>query len=221
MGKIVFYYTLLSPPSRAVLLTGKALGIEFDLRNVDLIKGEHLSDEFKKLNPQHTIPLINDNGVIIYDSHAICAYLVDKYATTDSLYPKDLAKRAEVDARLHFDTGFLFARLRFLYEPILYFGSKEVPQDKVQYIEKCYPLMEAFLERGKYLCGNELTIADFCCVATVSSLGHYGSIDSAKYPKLLAWLGRMAELPYYKSLCGEGGDLLVKTVDDMLKKNRG
>lgn len=241
MGKIVFYYTLLSPPSRAVLLTGKALGIEFDLKNIDLIKGEHLSDEFKKvirknnfisliykfligmqLNPQHTIPLINDNGVIIYDSHAICAYLVDKYAKDDSLYPKDLAKRAEVNARLHFDTGFLFARLRFLYEPILYFGSSEVPKDKVQYIEKCWPLMEAFLERGPYLCGNELTIADFCCVATISSLGHHGgSITADKYPKFSGWLKRMAELPYYESLCAEGGDLLVKTVDEMIKKNRG
>lgn len=50
MGKIVFYYTLLSPPSLAVLLTGKALDIEFDLINVDLIKGEHLSAEFKKVN---------------------------------------------------------------------------------------------------------------------------------------------------------------------------
>lgn len=48
--KIVFYYTLLSPPSRAVLLTGNALGIQFDLKNVDLIKGEHLSEEFKKVN---------------------------------------------------------------------------------------------------------------------------------------------------------------------------
>lgn len=50
MSKIVLYYTLLSPPSRAVLLTGKALGIEFDLKNVDLLKGEHLSEEFKKVN---------------------------------------------------------------------------------------------------------------------------------------------------------------------------
>lgn len=143
----------------------------------------------------------------------------DKYGKNDSLYPKDLAKRAEVDARLHFDTGFLFARLRFLYEPILYYGSTEVPEDKVKYIEMCWPLMEAFLERGPYLCGNEMTIADFCCVATVSSLGHYGSIDASKYPKLLGWLRRMAELPYYKTLNGEGGDLLIKTVDEMVAKN--
>lgn len=173
-----------------------------------------------QLNPQHTIPLINDNGVIIYDSHAICAYLVDKYAETDQLYPKDLAKRAEVDARLHFDTGFLFARLRFLFEPILYDGSSVVSTDKVEYIEKCWPLIEAFLERGAYLCGNELTIADFCCVATISSIGHYGG-SIHKYPKLMAWLNRMAELPYYESLCAKGANMLIKTVDRMIEKNRG
>lgn len=131
-----------------------------------------------------------------------------------------MAKRAEVDARLHFDTGFLFARLRFLYEPILYFGSSELPTDKVQYIEKCWPLIEAFLERGSYLCGDELTIADFCCVATISSLGHHGGGSINKYPKLTGWLKRMAELPYYESLCGEGADLLIKTVDEMIEKNR-
>lgn len=132
-----------------------------------------------------------------------------------------MAKRSEVNARLHFDTGFLFARLRFLYEPIIYDGSGDVPQDKVQYIQKCWPLMEAFLERGPYLCGNELTIADFCCAATVSSLGHYASIDGDKYPKLLKWFKRMTELPYYTSSCGEGGDLLIKTVDELVKQNRG
>lgn len=243
MGKIVFYYTLLSPPSRAVLLTGNALGLEFELINVDLIKGEQLTEEFKKvtsllielswrtltdcdieiselqLNPQHTIPLIIDNGTIIYDSHAICAYLCDKYGNTDQLYPKDLVKRAEVDARLHFDTGFLFARLRFLFEPILYYGATELPEDKVQYVEKCWPIMEAFLERGPYLCGNELTIADYCCVATVSSVGHYGG-DLDKYPKLTGWLRRMKDLPDYERLCGKGGDLLVETVGQILAKNR-
>lgn len=178
------------------------------------------NDFMKQLNPQHTIPMINDNGVVVYDSHAIAAYLVDKYGKDDKLYPKDLAKRAEVNARLHFDTGFLFARLRFLYEPILYNGSSVVPQDKVEYLQKCWPLMEAFLEKHNYVCGNEMTIADLCCVATISSVGHYGPIDSAKYPKLLAWLKRMAQLPYYNEANGIGAEMLIKSVDDMLMKNK-
>lgn len=42
----VLYYLPPSAPCRAVLLLGKLLNIEFDLRLVDLMKGEHLKPEF-------------------------------------------------------------------------------------------------------------------------------------------------------------------------------
>jgi hypothetical protein len=38
--------------------------------------------------------------------------LISKYGKDDSLYPKDLQKRAVVDQRLHFDSSILFPRLR-------------------------------------------------------------------------------------------------------------
>lgn len=63
------------------------------------------------MNPQHTVPTLDDDGFYIWDSHAISAYLIGKYAKDDSLYPKDLQKRAVIDQRLHFDSGILFPRL--------------------------------------------------------------------------------------------------------------
>lgn len=63
------------------------------------------------MNPQHTVPTMDDDGFIIWDSHAIGAYLVEKYGNDESLYPKDLQKRAVVDQRMHFDSGVLFPRL--------------------------------------------------------------------------------------------------------------
>lgn len=63
------------------------------------------------MNPQHTVPLLDDDGYLLADSHAINAYLVQKYGKDDSLYPKDLKKRGKVDERLHFDNGTLFRRL--------------------------------------------------------------------------------------------------------------
>ncbi|KAJ6647179.1 Glutathione S-transferase 1 [Pseudolycoriella hygida] len=196
-SKIILYYLSLSPPVRSVLLTAEALGIELELRNVNLLDGEHLTPEFTKLNPQHTVPTIDDNGVIIYDSHVICGYLVDKYAKDDSLYPKDLLKRAQVDARLHFDTGFLFARTRFIFEPIFFFGESEAPKYKIEYLQKCWSLMEAFLENGKFVCGDSITIADYCCIATISSVDTVAPIDAEKYPKLTAWKKLMEGLPNY------------------------
>lgn len=57
---------------------------------------------------------------MIWDSHAITAYLVEKYASDDGLYPKDLQKRAVVDQRLHFDSSILFPRVQNLVVVILH-----------------------------------------------------------------------------------------------------
>lgn len=46
---ITLYYTILSPPSRTILLVAKAIGIELELKNIDLQKGEHLTPEFLKV----------------------------------------------------------------------------------------------------------------------------------------------------------------------------
>lgn len=46
---IDFYYTLGSPPCRSVLLTAKALGLELNLKPLELHHGEHLKPEFVKV----------------------------------------------------------------------------------------------------------------------------------------------------------------------------
>ncbi|KAJ6635887.1 Glutathione S-transferase 1 [Pseudolycoriella hygida] len=218
-SKIILYHLSLSPPVRSVLLTAKALGIELELRDVNFLKGEQFESEYLKINPQHTIPTIDDNGVIIYDSHAICGYLVDKYATDDSLYPKDIVARAHVNARLHFDTGFLFARLRYMFEPIFFYGENEIPKWKIEYMQKCWDLMEAFLANGQYVCGDTITIADYCCIATISSVDKVAPIDVAKYPKLLAWIELMQALPVYQ-VNVEGANAIQEALFDTLAKRK-
>ena len=47
---ITLYYLSLSPPVRAVLLTGNALGVEFTLKEVNLFGLEHLSPEYIKVH---------------------------------------------------------------------------------------------------------------------------------------------------------------------------
>lgn len=63
------YYIPGSAPCRAVLLTAKVLGVPLNLKQTDLMKGEHLTPEFLKLNPQHTIPTINDNGFNLWERY--------------------------------------------------------------------------------------------------------------------------------------------------------
>ncbi|KAG4066824.1 hypothetical protein HA402_012891 [Bradysia odoriphaga] len=219
-SKIVLFYRPLSPPSRAVLLTAKAIGLNLELKDINVLTGEHLTPEFRKLNPQHTIPTINDNGIVVYDSHAISAYLVDKYSDNDSLYPKDLVRRAHVNSRLHFNSGFLFARLRYLFEPIFFMNEDVIPEWKVEYIQKCWIFMEEFLEKGNYVCGDELTIADFCCIATVSSIDKIAVIDPVKFPRLLAWTRRMQAIPFYSSENAKGAAAFQKSLLSTVAKRK-
>ncbi|XP_033154149.1 chitinase-like protein Idgf5 [Drosophila mauritiana] len=110
--KLILYGMDISPPVRACKLTLRALKLDYEYKEMDLLAGDHFKDEFLKKNPQHTVPLLEDNGALIWDSHAIVCYLVDKYAKSDELYPRDLVLRARVDQRLFFDASILFMSLR-------------------------------------------------------------------------------------------------------------
>merc|ERR1719370_636707 len=95
---------LLSGPCRGPMLTAKALGLELNLKKLDLFAGEHRKPEFVAINPQHVVPTLVDGDFTLWESRAISAYLVNKYGKDDSLYPKDPKTRAMIDRLLYFDT---------------------------------------------------------------------------------------------------------------------
>lgn len=204
MSKLVLYGMDISPPVHACLLTLRALDIPFEYVEVDLISGEQKKEEFVKKNPQHTVPLLEDDGTCIWDSHAICSYLVDKYGKTDDLYPKDLVKRAHVQQRLYFDASVLFMSLKNICTPFIQKDLKIVPQEKIDNIRDGYTHLETFLGDNPYVTGDTLTIADFCCAATVSSLPAFLEIDPETFPKITTWLARLSELPYYQESNADG-----------------
>uniref|UniRef100_A0A2M4CYI6 glutathione transferase n=1 Tax=Anopheles darlingi TaxID=43151 RepID=A0A2M4CYI6_ANODA len=220
MPNIKLYTAKLSPPGRSVELTAKALGLELDIVPINLIAGDQLKEEFRRMNPQHTIPLIDDNGTIVYDSHAIIVYLATKYAKDDSLYPSDPATRAKVNAALHFDSGVLFARARFYLEPILYHGSPDTPQEKIDNLYRAYQLLNDTLV-SDFIVGSSLTLADLSCIASISSMHAIFPIDAGKYPQLAAWVERVSkQLPYYKATNQDGAEELAQLYRTILADNQ-
>lgn len=106
MAGLVLYTLTVSPPCRAVELCLKALGLHVDRKIVDLLVGEHLKP----------VPVLDDNGTIITDSHAIMIYLVTMYGANGSeLYPMEVVSQAKVHAGLHFNSSVLFPRMRFAF----------------------------------------------------------------------------------------------------------
>lgn len=84
------------------------VGVELNLKTLNLMAGEQMQPSFLKINPQHNVPTIDDSGFYLNESRAICAYLVNKYGKNDHLYSKVPKERAIIDQRLYFDMGVFY-----------------------------------------------------------------------------------------------------------------
>ncbi|XP_035891702.1 glutathione S-transferase 1 isoform X2 [Anopheles stephensi] len=191
-----FYYLPGSAPCRAVQMTAAAVGVELNLKLTNLMAGEHMKPEFLKLNPQHCIPTLVDNGFSLWESRAIQIYLAEKYGKDDKLYPKDPQKRAVVNQRLYFDMGTLYQRFADYWYPQLFAKQPAVPE-KEEKMKEAVGFFNTFLEGQDYAAGNDLTIADLSLAASIATYEVAG-FDFAPYPNVAAWLARCkANAPGY------------------------
>ncbi|CAH1169710.1 unnamed protein product [Phaedon cochleariae] len=212
------YAVDLSPCVRAVLLSARALSLELELIETNLLKKDHLKPEFLQMNPQHTVPTLDDNGVIVWDSHAIMIYLVDKYGKGNAIYPSDLAQRATINQRLFFDTD-LFSKACTITDKIVFEGMKVVPENLKVPLVKAYEFLETFLKNSTYIAGSQLTIADFSLWTTITNASSYVPVDAAKYPRMAAWIKNLESLPY-SDLNGVGGRKFGELIASLLAKNK-
>lgn len=185
-----------SPPCRAVFLVAKAIGLDYNLKTVDMAGGQHKTPEFLKMNPAHTVPTLDDNGLYLGESKGIITYFMNKYAPDSDLYPKDPAKRAIVDSRLAFDSG-LFASLKGVVFPLLFMKDLKTSEANMPKVHENLDLLEIFLTRTEYVAGNKVTVADLAVLANISTFDAAG-FDLSKWPRIRAWLSKLkTELPYY------------------------
>ncbi|KAM7359481.1 uncharacterized protein ACRADG_013004 [Cochliomyia hominivorax] len=185
MNIMDFYYLPGSAPCRSIIMLAKALGIELNKKYLNLQAGEHLKPEFVKINPQHTIPTLVDGDFVLWESRAILVYLVEKYAKTDSLFPKCPKKQAIINQRLYFDMGTLYKSFADYYYPQL-FAKAPADPEMFKKMEAAFDFLNTFLEGHEYAAGDTLTVADFALLATVSTF-EVANFDFSKYPNVAKW----------------------------------
>ncbi|XP_051167544.1 glutathione S-transferase 1-like [Leptopilina boulardi] len=205
-----------SSPCRTVRLVAAALGVKLNLKPCDLMKGEHLKPEYLKMNPQHTIPTMDDNGFYLGESRAIITYLADQYGKDDSLYPKDPKKRAIVNQRLFFDLGTLYQAFSTYYYPIIFANA---PKDEENYkkIATAIGFLDKFLEGENYVAGKNMTIADLALTTTVSNF-EVMDYDLSSFKNVTKWYSKIKkEATNYEGTNGEGAKAFKALVDAMKK----
>ncbi|CAG9564202.1 unnamed protein product [Danaus chrysippus] len=194
---IKLYHFNVSTPSRGALLSAKLLDVPVEVVIIDLMKKEQLKESFIKINPQHCVPTLEDNGFVIWESRAIACYLADKYGKNDDHYPKDLQRRAIVNSRLYFDSSFLYPRLRAICYPIIFEGVKEIKDKLRDDLNSTLGFLNQFLEDQKWVAGDKPTIADTAILASFSSVVEIGW-DLSQFPNIERWYKQCSILPGYE-----------------------
>lgn len=91
-------------------LAVRNLGLNIQIKNVDIYKGEQHSEEFLKINPLNQVPAYIEGSFMLAESKAIATYLAN--ASKSRLYPEDCKQRALIDSKLYFDSTASFPALR-------------------------------------------------------------------------------------------------------------
>ncbi|XP_017040957.1 uncharacterized protein LOC108087890 [Drosophila ficusphila] len=192
-SKMEFYYRPGSCPCRSVLMTAKALGVEFAKKTIiNTRAGEQFTPEYLKINPQHTIPTLVDGGLSLWESRAIMVYLVEKYGKDDKLFPKDVQKQALINQRFYFDMGTLYKSFSEYYYPQIFF-KKPANEENYKKIEVAFEFLNTFLEGQTYTAGEDYSLADISILATVSTFDVAG-FDFRRYSNVARWYEHVKKL---------------------------
>jgi glutathione S-transferase len=179
------------------LWMAKELGLDYEHIKVDFATGETRRPEHLALNPNGHVPVIDDDGFILWESMAINLYLAKKYGA-GSVYPS----RLEDEARAW---QWSFWGMTEVERPVLtaLFNRAILPEKQrdsaaadAAETALAQPLgvLDGALGRSPYLLGDRFTIADLN-VASILSWARPAQIDMSAFPKVAEWLKNCAERP--------------------------
>ncbi len=197
------YYHPASTTCRGIVLFAADSGIALDYELVDLFTGAHFQPEYAAINPSRQVPVLEDDGFRLTESSSILKYLADGIGTP--AYPADGRQRARVNERMDWlNTGFYrdFG-YGFVYPQVFPFMRRA--DDKVQQATVAWGQEKSkgwlgVLDRdligpgNAYLCGNDITLADYLGAPMVSLAEVLGS-DYAAYPNVGRWMNTMKARP--------------------------
>ncbi len=210
----------LSSPANKVRFTANVLGIDYEYIRVRLMKGEHLQEEFLKKHPAGKIPVIDDDGFVLFESGAIIKYLARKKGS--ALYPKSLKEQALVDQWMDFiGIHIVLAVGKLLYNKIIAPMTKrpvdvQALKDGQRFLKRFLPVMDRQLKDRPFVCGETMTLADITLLAALDPVEAVGE-TLEEYRYLGPWCAAMRKKDFY-TRCHES---YIRVLEDVRKQRVG
>lgn len=79
-----------------VVWAADELGLAYERLDAGGAFGIVATPEYRRMNPNSLVPVVEDEGFVLWESNAIVRYLAAKHAS-GTLWPDDLCRRADID----------------------------------------------------------------------------------------------------------------------------
>ncbi|RZL95182.1 MAG: glutathione S-transferase [Variovorax sp.] len=194
-----------SPRRARILLAEK--GIAHETVEVDLRKGEQLSDAYRKVNPHCTVPVLQAEEGLLTDNAAITAYLEASFPVPPLLgsTPHEKAEIASWNWRIEFEGLMAIAEAlrnsapamanRALPGPVDYPQIPELAQRGLARVQQFFVTLNDHMAGREFIATDRFSIADITAVVAVDFARVVKVKPGEQHPHLQRWRSAMAQRP--------------------------
>ena len=195
-----------SPRRARILLAEK--GVVHQTVEVDLRNGEQLSDAYRKVNPQCTVPALRtDEGLLLTNNAAITAYLEARFPQPPLLggTPQEKSEIASWNWRMEFEGLLTIAEAlrnsapamanRALPGPVDYAQIPELAQRGLARVQQFFVTLNDRLAGRDFIATDRFSIADITAVVAVDFARVVKVKPAEQHPHLQRWRAAMVQRP--------------------------
>ena len=189
-----------SPRAFKVVALAAYLGIDYETCIVDFAQGTHKTAEYTRLNPNQKMPVLEDDGFVLWEANAILQYLAGKRPES-GVFPADPQKRALVTQwqfwdLAHWEPACALVIFERLVKPLFRIGPEDPAKvaEGMEKLARVAPVLDGQLARMRFIVGEEPTVADFSIGAPLSTQP-FSRFPLDQYPNIMRWYKSLTELP--------------------------
>ena len=188
---------------KKVLWCLEELNVAYHQKDVGGPFGGLETPEYKKMNPNSTIPTLQDDDFILWESNAILRYLTEKFDHTHLLIAQDRQEKAAADKWMDWGGANLFEHIKQMMNKIIRVpeADRDPAQAKIIYqnIEKLLHIADDQLATQPYFSGQKFGVADIA-IAPLFYPWHEIVTERPAFDNLERWYKQLTLRPAFQKI---------------------
>ncbi|OAT23384.1 glutathione S-transferase family protein [Proteus myxofaciens] len=187
---------------KKVLWCLKVLNIPYERIDAGGPFGGLTDANYLAMNPNATIPTLQDNEFTLWESNTIIRYLCAKYKG-EQFYPIDLEERASIEKWMDWSNGTLFSPIQQLMINVVRTPREKQDKNLVaslqEKLNKIMMIADNQLAKTPYFVGNKITLADIAIAPLI-----YPWLEACKerapVPHIERWFAQLSEDAIFRDI---------------------